>query len=110
MHPELLDGVLYAGNAERQPFLAEVTDTADDLSKVYPVRASVPIVAVRVGQYKVRAIIDTGSTSTLVSTALLAKLGAWQAKMKPTSQTYHGVDEQPRQYAGVIPDFPMQLT
>lgn len=42
-------------------------------------------------RYKVRAVVDSGSTGTLISDCLLKKLPALQKLMKPTSLGFWGV-------------------
>ena len=45
-----------------------------DLMQYYPVRANLPYSSMQVGEgavYKVRALLDSGSTNTFVSLALL---------------------------------------
>ena len=75
--PSLLEGFKYIKNAECKQFLAELSETDTDLTHNQPVRASLPYASVRVGEgtaYKVRALLDSGSTNTLVSLALLEQM------------------------------------
>jgi hypothetical protein len=48
-------------------------------------------VNVLVGGYKCRAMIDSGSTTTMISTGLLSKMPGMKEKVKPTSFTFFGV-------------------
>jgi hypothetical protein len=57
-----------------------------------------------VGGYKVRAMIDSGSTTTMISTGLLDLMPSLKAKMKPTSYTFMGVGENRMSYAGILYD------
>ncbi len=53
-------------------------------------------------RYKARAVIDSGSTTTLLSTGLLDKMPDLKEKMKPTSLGFYGVGEKKMEYAGMI--------
>ena len=53
-------------------------------------------------KYKARAIIDSGSTTTLLSTGLLDKMPDLKEKMKPISLGFYGVGEKKMEYAGMI--------
>lgn len=65
------------GNAEGQDFLADVTETNNDLAKLMPVLSNLPLINVLVQDtYKCRALIDTGSTNCVLSTALVERMPA----------------------------------
>lgn len=70
-----------------------MSDTVNDLTSHQPIRNNIPVVNVLFGDvYKVRAIVDTGATVTMVSTGLFNKMTNNPAvKMMPTSATYSGV-------------------
>lgn len=71
-HPSLLDGFEWFKNSESRPYVSNITERAGDLTRKQPIRANVPQVNVVIqGKYKVRAIIDSGSTNTIVSSALV---------------------------------------
>ena len=57
-----------------------------------------------VNGYKVRAMVDSGSTTTMISTGLLDLMPQLKAKMKPTSFTFMGVGENRMNYAGMLYD------
>lgn len=98
-----MEGAGYFGNSERAPFIAGATETQFDLTGNQPVTANVPQVNVLVGaKYKVRAVIDSGSTTTLLSTGMLDKMPELKKKMKPTSLGFYGVGEKKMEYAGII--------
>lgn len=66
----------------------------NDLTANQPVAANIPQVNCLVGgAYKVRAVVDSGSTTTLMSTGLLAKMPGLKNKLKPTSLGFYGVGE-----------------
>ena len=68
--PLLLAGIEYICNAECKPFLADLMETTADLTSHQPVRANLPYASVLVvHMFKVRALLDTGSTHTLISKA-----------------------------------------
>ena len=75
MHPELVEGAAFFGNSEGQEFLRGVTLTENDLTTHQTVTANIPQVNLLLdGKYKCRAVIDSGSTTTLLSTGLLDKM------------------------------------
>lgn len=62
------------------------------------------------GKYKVRGIIDSGSTSTIISTALLEKMPEVYRRVLPTSLTYVGVNEERQHYHGLLQDLDLMMT
>ena len=54
------------------------------------------------GGYKCRAMIDSGSTTTMISTGLLDLMPELKAALKPTTYTFFGVGEQRLKYAGIL--------
>lgn len=80
-------------HSERELFIQHVTESPSDLTKWTPVRANLPVINVcLMGKYKVRALLDTGSTNTLISTGLLEKFSP-DVKVTPTSLSFAGVAE-----------------
>ena len=96
-----MEGAGYFGNSESAPFIAGTTETQFDLTGCQPVTANVPQVNV-LAKYKVQAVIDSGSTTTLLSTGMLDKMPDLKKKMKPTSLGFYGVGEKKMEYAGMI--------
>ena len=93
VHPRLLDGFVYLKNAETKHFLEHVTGGNRDLCKLFPVMANIPIISILLnGEVKVRAMLDSGSTTTVISQGLLDKLPALKRRVKATSLTYKGID------------------
>lgn len=56
------------------------------------------------GTYKVRAMVDSGSTTTLLSSGLLERMPALAKELKPTSMGFFGVGEQKLSYDGMLYD------
>ena len=79
-NPELVQGSKYFGNSECQEFLREFTQGKYDVTADQPILTNFPWVNVLVGEgaerYKVRAVVDSGSTGTLISDSLLKKMPA----------------------------------
>ena len=55
-------------------------------------------------KYKVRAVVDSGSTGTLISDSLLNKMPAIKSQLKPTSLGFWGVGNGRMQYEGILYD------
>ena len=51
---------------------------------------------------KERAMIDSGSTTTMISTGLLEYFPEVKKMIKPTSYTFMGVGENRMQYKGML--------
>ena len=67
-----------------------VTATANDLCSKMPILANLPICSLVINEtHKVRALLDTGSTNTVMSLGLCRLLGL---KTTPTSFSYNSVD------------------
>lgn len=113
VHPRLLDGFVFLKNAETKPFLEKVTGTSLDFCKMSPVMANIPVVSVLLnGEVKVRAMIDSGSTTTVISQGMLDKLPALKRRVKSTSLTYKGIDGEKGRlnyYNGIVEDVIIQL-
>lgn len=60
-------------------------------------------------KYKCRAMLDTGSTTTLITTGLLKHMPALQDKVNKTSLTFSGVSQGGENYEGLIQDLVLQL-
>ena len=108
-HPELLEGARFFGNSENQPFIEEVTGTDRDLSRSQPVTTNLPIVNMVVNGYKCRAIMDSGCTSTMLSTGLLEQMPDLKDQIKPTSFAFFGVGENRMKFVGMLYKVTMQL-
>lgn len=62
------------------------------MSTKQPIRSNIPQVNVLVGgKWKVRAMVNSGATTTMISSGLLALLEGLDAKLHPTSFSYFGV-------------------
>ncbi len=110
-HPTSLEGFAWVKNAEGADFIAAVTESEQDLSRCQPVRANVPyVVCLLEGKYKVRAIIDSGSTTTIISSGLAEKVKGLERKVHPTKLSFLGVNEATYNYCGLIRGLKMQLT
>ena len=92
-HPQLLEGSPYFGNSENQPFIEEVTGTDRDVCRNQPVTSNLPVVNLLVNGYKCRAIVDSGCTSTMMSTGLVDLMPELKPLAKPTSFAFFGVGE-----------------
>lgn len=82
----------------------DLTGTTHDIAGSQPIRANIPHINMVVNGYKVRAMVDSGSTTTMISTGLLDLMPQLKAKMKPTSFTFMGVGENRMNYAGMLYD------
>lgn len=60
-----------------------VSGTAKDVSINQPIKANIPHKNTVVCGYKVRALINSGSTTTMISTGLLSLMPDLQTRMKP---------------------------
>ena len=75
-----MEGSGWFGNSEKQMFLKGVTLGDSDLTTEQPITANIPQVNVLVaGRYKVRAMVDSGSTVTMMSSALFKKMTTLQS-------------------------------
>ena len=102
-NPQLVEGSKFFGNSEKEQFLAGVTQTDCDLTGHQPVHSNLPQVNCMLGgKYKVRAVIDSGSTTTLMSTGLLDKMPDIKARLKPTTLGFYGVGEGKTSYQGLL--------
>ena len=83
--------------------MRNVTLAQGDLTAEQPVVANIPQVNVLVGgKYKVRAMVDSGSTVTLMSSALFKKMSALQGALKPTTLGFYSVGDQKLKYEGIL--------
>lgn len=82
----------------------DITGTTHDIAGQQPIKANIPHINMILGGYKVRAMIDSGSTTTMISTGLLDQMPQLKAKMKPTSFTFMGVSEDRMKYSGMLYD------
>lgn len=73
-HPDLMEGSKYFGNSEKQKFIMDITGTTHDIAGLQPIKANIPHINIVVGGYKVRAMVDSGSTTTMISTGLLDQM------------------------------------
>lgn len=65
--------------------------------------ANIPQINVLVaGKYKVRAMVDSGATVTMMSSALFKKMTALSGHLKPTTLGFFGVGEQRMKYEGIL--------
>lgn len=71
----------------------DITGSEKDVASKQPIKANIPHINVVLGGYKVRAMIDSGSTTTMISTGLLDILPGVKQMVKPTSYTFMGVGE-----------------
>jgi hypothetical protein len=58
-------------------------------------------------KYKVRAMVDSGSTVTLMSSGLFKQLTALKDQLKPTSLGFYGVGKERLQYDGILYEVPL---
>ena len=68
----------------------KINGTKYDVTHETPIRANCPVVNVLFGGYKVRAIVDTGSTTTIISRGLLECMPEVLSKLQATSFTFKG--------------------
>lgn len=74
----------------------------------FPVEHNAPHLNVRLGgDKKIRAVLDTGSTNTIMSHACAKLLNL---SMKPTSFGFSGVSQGKEQYKGIVQDLEVQLS
>lgn len=75
-----------------------------------PVRNNIPQINVLVdGRWKVRALVDSGATSSMLSTGLVSLL-EMKDKMHATSFSFYGVGEDQMKFAGMFYRLPLRLT
>ena len=55
-------------------------------------------------EYKIRAVMDTGSTTTIMSEGLFNELPNLKKHLQPTSFSFSGVSEGRDTYVGIIPN------
>lgn len=97
-------------NSERQEVFAKIHGTKYDLAQECPVRINCPTINVLFDNYKVRAIVDTGSTTTIISKGLLDCMSETAPKLQATSYTFRGVGGKSDRYAGMLPKVKLALT
>ena len=102
-HPKLLEGFSYVRNTERKTFLANVTEKKNDISVKQPITSHVPYVSVLLGgMFKVRAMVDSGSTTTVISSGLLSECWSLKELMTPTNLGFRGVGDASSKYNGIL--------
>ena len=62
------------------------------------------------GAYKVRAIVDSGSTTTILSSALVVLMPEVKRKMAPTSLTFSSANNGKDKYEGLIGGVTLQIS
>ena len=72
--PEVLEGFINIKQAEKQECFMRAEREGKDLTHLTPVRANLPFTNVLLDGFKLRAMIDTGSTTTLVSSGVFKEL------------------------------------
>jgi hypothetical protein len=83
--------------------LKAATLTEDDFTAAQPIVANIPQVNVLIaGKYKVRAMVDSGSTVTMMSSGLFNKMSALKGMLKPTTLGFYGVGDNKRKYEGIL--------
>ena len=60
-------------------------------------------------KYKVRAMVNSGSTVTMMSSALFKKMSALQGLLKPTTKGFYGVGEERMKYDGILYELGLQV-
>ena len=79
----------------------EVTGKAEDLAVNQPIKSNIPYINVLVNErFKVRAFVDSGATTTLISTGLL-KMMTTGITVHPSSFTFFGVGPDAMKFSGV---------
>lgn len=86
-----------------------VSGTERDVSMHQPIKANIPHINVVIDGYKSRAMVDSGSTTTMLSTGLLDMMPELKQKVKPTSYTFMGVGENRMTYKGMLYGVKCQL-
>jgi hypothetical protein len=56
--------------------------------------------------WKARAMVDSGATSSMISTGLVELMGL-QNKIHPTSFSFYGVGEESMKFAGMFYSLPV---
>ena len=97
-----MEGASYFGGSEKEPFIMVVSGTHKDVSTSQPIKANIPHINVVVDGYKCRAMVDSGSTTTMISTGLIEMMPELKARIKPTSYTFMGVGEERMTYTGML--------
>jgi hypothetical protein len=62
------------------------------------------------GKWKCRALVDSGSTTTMLSTGLLRLMGSLKDSMHATSFGFFGVGEEQLKFSGILYNLSVQLT
>ena len=96
-------------NSEQQKCFSEVTGTSKDLcSSVPTIKCNIPYVNVLLGErFKFRAMIDSGATSTLISSGLYNMLTGFH--LHPSSFKFFGISPDAMQFTGIIYDMPIRF-
>jgi hypothetical protein len=78
----------------------EVTGKAEDLAVNQPIKSNIPYINILVNErFKVRAFVDSGATTTLISTGLLNMMTG--ITVHPSFFTFFGVGPDAMKFAGV---------
>ena len=56
-----------------------------------------------------RAMVDSGSTTTLISSGLMDKMPELRKQLKPTSLGFYGVGEEKLTYEGMLYELEIQV-
>jgi hypothetical protein len=99
-----MEGAKIFGNSKKQHFIVDLTGRMHDIAGWQPIGASIPHINMVMDGYKVHAIIDSGSTRTMIGTELLDLMPQLKVKMKPTLFTFMGVGENRMTYGGMLYD------
>ena len=108
-HPDLMEGAKYFGNSEKYKFIIDLMGKSHYIAEQQPNRANIPHINMVVNRYTVRAMVDSGSTTTMISTGLLDFMPQLKTKMKPTLFTFTRVGENRMNHAGLLYDVECQL-
>ena len=108
-HPKLLEAFEFFQASEKQKCFTD-KNVIDLCAKGhFPVTHNAPHLNLLLdGKYKVRGVLDTGSTTTIMSKGaydLLPGVG-----LQPTSTGFSGVGEHRDQYKGIIPALSVRLS